>query len=93
MTYALLLVPHLNARYFDSLKMLAYRECILLSRCLSSCSAVRLESIAGVEYVCFDGNLSQEDIDRCLHCQKASSPDPLIEKKCGACDEYYTYNF
>ena len=37
--------------------------------------------------------LSQEDIDRCLHCQKASSPDPLIEKKCGACDEYYTYNF
>lgn len=37
---------------------------------------------------------SESDINRCCGlCSKDSPLDNLFEKKCSACDEYYTYNF
>lgn len=62
MTYAILLQPHLNVRYFESLKKLAYQETALLLEKLPSLSCLRTEIIAGLEYLCFEGTLSQEEI-------------------------------
>ncbi len=79
MTYALLLWPHANVRYFESVKTLAQAELQVMLHAVDESIVIRTEKMNGLELIAFDAPAMDERMEKLL--SLVSCAYAIFEKK------------